>query len=207
MKDDDRVKGVVSASPLYRTSLGDALLPGDSFFTRQLRSRFSEMLVGHLAAGGSANLIALSEALGTFIPGDISAEPDPFGWDARSLLEWEEEQRPQIFAALEAFFLDGGHERRIATQHEFIRGLWSAGVKIEGAALLTEELAYAGDWHEVFLSFAETGRQFGVRLLGGDIDDDALHRAARKAGFSALRAKMIRANVRAIPVLRPKNDH
>lgn len=189
--------GRVSLIPMYRTALGDALLPGGGLAAGQLRSRFSEMLVKHMAAGGAADLVALGEALAAFTPADILADPDsdPFGWKARRLKEWEDEQKPQLFAALEAFFLDGGHEKRADVQRLFVRGLLDAGVRIKGAATLAELIAYAGDWHGTFLHVAEQGRAHGVRFGGESVDFEALNRAALAAGFTALQTQRIAANI------------
>lgn len=192
-----RSGGRISLIPVYRTALGDALLPGDSVAMRQLRSRFSEMLVKHLAAGGASDLVALGAALAAFTPPDILAEPDAdaFGWKARRLREWEDEQKPQLFAALEAFFLDGGHEMRMDVQRVFVCGLLDAGVRIEGATALADLIAYAGDWHGTFLHVAQQGREYGVRFHGGSVDVEALNRAALAAGFTAMQAQQIGANI------------
>jgi len=189
--------GRVSLVPMYRTALGDALLPGDSLAVRQIRSRFSEMLVKHLAAGGASDLVALGAALAAFTPADILAESDAdaYDWKARRLKEWEDEQKLQLFAALEAFFLDGGHERRVEVQRVFVRGLLDAGVRIEGAAALADLIAYAGDWHRTFLHVAEQGREHGFRFHGESVDVESLNRAARAAGFTALQAQQIAANI------------
>jgi len=188
-------EGRARTFPVYQTPLGDALLPGDSLFARQLRSRFSEMLVKHLDAGGAANLVALGETLAAFTPADLLADSDPYGWNKRNLRQWEEEHRPQIFAALEAFFLDGGHENRVDAQREFLRELHGAGVTIEGATLLEGRIAYAGDWHDTFLHTVQTGRKHGIRLYGGSINFGLLILSMRKAGFTTLQARLIKDNI------------
>jgi hypothetical protein len=187
----------VSIVPVYRTPLGDALLPGSSLAVRQLRSRFSEMLLKHLAAGGASDLVALGEALAAFTPADILAEPDSddLGWKARRLTEWQDEQKPQLFAALESFFLDGGHEQRIGAQRVFVRGLLDAGVRIEGVAALADLIAYAGEWHGAFLHVVEQGREHGVRFHGESVDVELLNRAALAAGFTVLQAQRIAADI------------
>lgn len=199
-----RSGGRVSLIPMYRSALGDALLPGDSLAARQIRSRFSEMLVKHLAAGGASDLVALGAALAAFTPADILAESDAdaYGWKARRLKEWEDEQKPQLFAALEAFLLDGGHERRVEVQRVFVHGLLDAGVRIEGAAALADLIAYAGDWHGTFLHVAEQGREQGVRFHGESVDVASLNRARGRP--DSLRCKRNRSPRTSSPIPRPR---
>ena len=175
-------QGTARLYPIYRTRLGDAIFPGTDAFTIQLRNQFSEMLSGHLEAGRQHSVIAFGESLSEFTP--FSVKDAGGEWKARLLDRWEKEQRPLIFLALEDFFLNGGYETRVKMQSDFMASLLDAGVQIEGATTLMDELAFSGDWHAAFVKLALMGRPIGIRLSASNgCDRKRIAAAAISAGF------------------------
>jgi hypothetical protein len=172
----------ISILPMYRTSLGDALFPGDDYFTVKLRSDFSEMLVRHVDQGGTLTLTAIGAALSEFTPARVATTTHPT-WKHREAEEWIQYERPRIFAAMESFFLDGGLERRIEEQRRFFAALSAAGVCLGNASYLFDRVVHAGDWRTTFIELAAFGRTYSIRLSGENIDRPTVAAAMGHAGF------------------------
>lgn len=184
----------VRVYPGFRSSLGTILFPGNDVFARQMQDRFSQMLAKHLAEGGSMHVVEIGACLAEFVPIEIVECAEP-GWKQRLLQQWERDQRPQMFAALEAYFLDGGCEARLADQTAFLVALRGAGVTIEGESALFAELVAAGDWQATFLLHCQFGRGQGIRLRGLRVDREHLLAVAHAAGFSAHHAQQLASEV------------
>lgn len=61
-----------------------------------------------------------------------------------------------------------------------------AGVQIEGAEALRDELAFSGDWHPAFANLTLIGRPIGIRLTASnECDRKQVTAAATSAGFKA----------------------
>jgi len=180
--------------PMYRAAIGDAIFPGDDIHTLQLRSDFSEMLLHHLNGGGDFVLTAIGAALAEFTPARVSTTTHPV-WKDKVAEEWDQRERPRIFAAMEAFFLDGGLERRMGEQRAFFAALHAAGVRFGNTHRLFDHAAHAGDWRKAFIELAAMGRDQGIQLSSNDIDRPGVAAAMHGAGFSRVQQRMIWSNL------------
>lgn len=184
----------VNIYPTYRSDLADAIFPGDDFYARQMRSDFSEMLGGHVAGGGSVELTVLGAALAAFTPARVSNTTHPV-WKDRSLERWELTEKPMLFAGLEAYYLDGGLDRRLAEIGRLYSELRAAGVRFGDEQQMLYRVGMFGDWRATFIGLASFGRRDGIRLtLHGD-DLQAVSAALRGAGFSHEQQLRILANL------------
>ena len=196
-------QGSVRFGALYRSTMADALLPGQDPFTRLLRSDFSEMLAQHLDAGGEPSLIAIGSTLADFTPQRVSGVTHP-AWNERAQQDWAQRDRPQLFAAMEAFFLNGGFEARTAEQSRFLLRLRENGVRFGNERELVDAVLHAGDWRKEFVQLVETGRPRGIQLTGDSVDRSALVAAMQAAGFAPGQQHVIEAHL--LPLSSPRGS-
>jgi hypothetical protein len=176
--------------PMYRTAIADAIFPGDDFHTLQMRSDFSEMLLAHMNGGGVLDLTAIAATLAEFTPERVSTMTHS-GWKDQVAEQWEQRERPHIFAAMDEFFFHAGLERRMEDQRTFFVALQAAGIRFGDTSQLFDRALHAGDWRETFTELAVMGRQHGIQLSGNNIDRPRVAAALHSAGFSRQQQHMI----------------
>lgn len=180
---DEECVRSVRILPMYFSAIADAILPGDDFYSRTARSDFSEMLHLHSIAGGVLDLTTIGAALAEFTPARVATTVHPT-WKDKVRRDWEQIERPRIFAALEAFLLDGGLDRRLHDIGTFFSALTAAGVQFGNAPSLIDQTVHAGDWRKSFVRLIALGRDQGIRLGGKSVDRAAVELALQGAGFS-----------------------
>lgn len=191
----------------YETRLGKAMFPGADFFSQELQSYFSEMLIGHSEKGLPISALDLGASLEEFVPLKIR-ESSP-AWIEQQTNRWLNELRPKIYAAIESFLINGGFEDRLNQQKLLIDDLETSGVELQGKSLLENNLALAGDWHESFIYHARQGRPLGVRFLQRkDYSDNKALIALKGAGFGEEQSRSILANIVSLDEIssKPKTD-
>jgi hypothetical protein len=95
--------------------------------------------------------------------------------------------KPQLYFALERFFLNGGLVEELDAQQALFDDLENAGVRIdgEGVAEFVEGLKTAGKWRNRFVGFVIFGIDKGVNFsIRSKNDLNAIEDAFRKAKFT-----------------------
>ncbi len=181
--------------PLYTSSIGEAIFPGDDIRTVQSRSDFCEMLARHQEGGGKLEFDAIVASLAGFVPARVSTTTHP-SWKERETQEWEQIGRPGILAAMVEFFLHGGLQRRLEQQRKLVADLQAAGIQFGDTAQLVDRIQHAGDWRKTFVDLAVMGRPLGIRISAEELNADAASSALRAAGFTHEQQIAIWANSR-----------